>query len=222
MLRWLWEAHGAPKLDRYVPNLTPPRPRNVTATRAEIDALIAHARPALRAMLILCSDLAIRSGTAVKIGYDNYDPERHTLSFTSKKDAHVTLATTQAVQELIDQCDPNSRLPFISQIRAREVARRGRPSRHPQMNVGTLHVELKALRAKLGITKRIIFHDLRRSAAVAALRYTGNLRTVQSLLGHRSLQSTIWYLDHDLYPVDTDTLEAIKKPHLVWKKEHTA
>jgi site-specific recombinase XerC len=54
------------------------------------------------------------------------------------------------------------------------------------------------------------------------LRYTGDVRKVQALLGHRTLQSTIWYLDHDLNPLDASTLEAIKKPHLVWSKDRTA
>jgi integrase len=217
LLRWLWDTHGAPKYDRLVPTLTPARPRNVTATRSEIDTLIDNATPALRALLILCSDLAIRSGTAIKIAPEHYNAERQTLSFTTKKDAHVTLAITQAVRDLIDGCDLSNPLPFITQKR-REECFRARYMKRPWMEVSILHKELKDLRQRLGITKRIIFHDLRRSAAVATLRYTNNLRTVQSLLGHRSLQSTIWYLDHDLYPVDTETLEAIKQPHLVWKK----
>ena len=173
--------------------------------------------PALRALLVLCSDLAIRSGTAVRIGPDNYNSERQTLSFTTKKDAHVTLAITQAVRDLIDGCDLSDPRPFVTQKRCEET-HRARYMKRPWMDVTILHKELQALRKRVGITKRIIFHDLRRSAAVATLRYTNNLRTVQSLLGHRSLQSTIWYLDHDLYPVDTETLEAIKQPHLVWKK----
>jgi integrase len=41
---------------------------------------------------------------------------------------------------------------------------------------------------------------------------TGDIRTVQALLGHRSMASTIWYLDHDLMPVPRATLELIKRP----------
>ena len=222
LLRSLWDSHGAPKLDRHVPKLTPARPRNVTATRQQIDDLIALARPSIRAFLILCSDLAIRSGTATKIGPEHYNPERQTLSFVTKKDARVTLATTAAVREVIASCDLSNPLPFVTQLRLRDTGARGRNMKKTHVDPVTISRELTQLRAAAGITKRIVPHDLRRSAAVATLRYTGNLRTVQSLLGHRSLQSTIWYLDHDLYPVDTQTLEAIKKPHLVWSKDRPA
>ena len=54
------------------------------------------------------------------------------------------------------------------------------------------------------------------------LRYSGDVRDVQALLGHRSLQSTIWYLDHDLRPVSLDALETIKRPFIVHRKEHIA
>jgi site-specific recombinase XerC len=52
------------------------------------------------------------------------------------------------------------------------------------------------------------------------LELTRDIRDVQALLGHRSLQSTIWYLDHDLRPINRDNLEALKHP--AWRKEHTA
>jgi integrase len=58
--------------------------------------------------------------------------------------------------------------------------------------------------------KRITFHDLRRTAAVRMYEQPGDLRTVQALLGHRNLQSTLWYLDHDFRPVSRETLELIK------------
>jgi len=175
--------------------------------------------PALRALLVLCSDLAIRSGTAVRIGPDNYNSERQTLSFTTKKDAHVTLAITQAVRDLIDGCDLSDPRPFVTQKRCEET-HRARYMKRPWMDVTILHKELQALRKRVGITKRIIFHDLRRSTAVAMLRDTHDIRAVQSLLGHRSLNATIWYLDHDLTPISRSTLERIKRP--AWRKEQQA
>lgn len=73
-----------------------------------------------------------------------------------------------------------------------------------------------------GITRRLTPHDLRRTTAVAMLEYTGDVRDVQALLGHRTLQSTIWYLDHDLRPVPRETLEALKRPFIIHRKEQTA
>ena len=65
-------------------------------------------------------------------------------------------------------------------------------------------------------------HDLRRTTAVTYYKLTRNLRKVQTLLGHSSLQATIWYLDNDLEDVDLADLEAIKKPFIAWRKDKTA
>jgi integrase len=183
ILRWLWEEHGAPKLDTYVPKLTGMRPRNVTADRAIIDRILNAARPDMRLWLLLCSDLGIRSGTALRIAPENYNQPAGTLSFTTKKAAALTLPVTGAVADLLDSCDLSSRLPFVTQLRIRAVGNMGRPRKNATADG----------------------HNLR-----------------QSFLGHRNMQATIWYLDHDLQPLDRAILEEAKKPFLAWRKEYSA
>jgi hypothetical protein len=85
LLRWLKDDYGAPRLDQNVTKHAGIRPRNVKATRDEIEALLAVASPTVRLLILLCSDLAIRSGTAVKIRPENYDAGRKELIFSSKK-----------------------------------------------------------------------------------------------------------------------------------------
>jgi site-specific recombinase XerC len=60
---------------------------------------------------------------------------------------------------------------------------------------------------------------MRRATAVAMLNETGDLRKVQALLGHRNLQSTFWYLDHDFNQINRSILEKIKHPFLVRKEQ---
>lgn len=219
MLRWLWEEHGAPKLDSYVPKLTGMRPRNVTADRETIDRILAAARPDMRLWLLLCSDLGIRSGTALKIAPENYNPHAGTLSFTTKKAAALTLPVTKAVAELIEECDLDNPLPFVTQLRLRIVGNMGRPRKNATVNSHNMRNEYTALRRSLGITKRITPHDLRRTTAVRIYKRTRDLHIVQSFLGHRNMQATIWYLDHDLQPIDRSILEDAKKPFIAWRKE---
>lgn len=52
------------------------------------------------------------------------------------------------------------------------------------------------------------------------LHYTNDIREVQAILGHKNLQSTFWYLDHDMRPIKRSTLELIKSP--AWRKEQSA
>lgn len=222
LLRWLWEEHGAEKLDRYVSKHPAIRPRNTKATRAEIDSLLAAASPALRLWILLCSDLAIRSGTAMGISPEHYDQERKALTFTSKKGSRVTLPVTGAVAEILDSCNLASSVPFISQVRDNTRRRTG-PNRTRQvMNSSNLRSEFRELRKSLGIERKLVLHDLRRTSAVRLYQRTHNVRLVQTLLGHVSLASTIWYLDNELEPVELEELEAIKLPFLVKRKEQIA
>jgi hypothetical protein len=80
ILRFLWQEHGAPKLDDYVPRHPAARPRSVVATDEEVENLLAHAKPSLKLWLLLCSDLALRSGTAAQARPAHYDAARRRLA----------------------------------------------------------------------------------------------------------------------------------------------
>ena len=214
LLRYLWEHHGAPKLDDEVPHITKPRPRPNRASRQQIDAILAEAPPDLQFFVLLCSDTAIRSGTAVTIGPRHYDPHSQTLTFTTKKASRLRLPTTAAMVALIEECDLTNPLPFITQLRDKHNPASASRRRLPIIESRRLRAELKRICQRLGFP-RIIPHDLRRTTAVAYYQHTHDLRRVQTLLGHRSLQSTLWYLDNDLDPVELEDLEAIKKPFIV-------
>lgn len=222
ILRAVWEENGAPKLDGAVPRTATPRPRAVTATREEIDALKTHAPADLRLFIALCADLAIRSGTAVRISPADYDATRRTLRFSTKKGARVALPVTAEVAELLALCDSHNPEPFITQTRKRLRPNCARNMKSQVVSARQLREELKALRLNLGITRKLVPHDMRRTTAVGYYKLTRNLRKVQTLLGHSSLQATIWYLDNDMEDVDVADLEAIKRPFLVSRKEKSA
>ena len=224
VLRFLWENHGAPKLDNHVRRYPGLRPRNVTATDDEREALLAAAPPHLRLFILLCSDLAIRSGTAARIAPEHYDSHRRRLTFTTKFGEKLSLPTTAGIETLLDDCDMQNPESFVRQLWYGKNGQR-RPYKHAALT-SSQHIQLvtsfRTLRLKLGITRHLTPHDLRRTTAVAMLRHTGDVRKVQALLGHRSLQATIWYLDHDLEPVDLETLEAIRLPFIIPRKDKTA
>jgi len=227
ILRWLWEEYGAQKLDRYVTKHPAIRPRNIKATRAEIDLLLSAASPAMRLWILLCSDLAIRSGTAVRISPEHYDAERHELTFSSKKGSKVSLPITKELVEIFDSCNLCCSIPFMTQIRERTRRKAGARPLGRVLDTNPLRHEFKLLRQKVGIERKLVLHDLRRTAAVRLYQFTRNTRLVQTLLGHSSLSSTIWYLDNDLEPVEVLDLETIKKPFLLRnrnpdRKEKTA
>jgi integrase len=213
----LWEYHGAPRLDHIVHRYPGLRPRNVTATDDERERIFAAAPPYLRLWLLLCSDLAIRSGTAARLAPEHYNPVRRCLSFTTKYGEKLTLPVTEEISELLAQCEPASTVSFVRQLWRRE---KPHGSFNPYAKTADqLNANFRLLRARLGITRKLTPHDLRRTTAVGMLRLTGDVRDVQALLGHRSLQSTIWYLDHDLRPVSPEALETLKRPFIVHRRK---
>jgi integrase len=221
ILRWLWQEHGAPKLDGGTTKYAGLRPRNVTVTEEERSLILEAAPDYLKLWILLCADLALRSGTALIIGPEHYDPARQTLRFVTKKGARQTMPTTDEIDELVAKCNMSHQASFVRQLHLSEPHTAGRPLDPTAIRDDQLDHAWRELVSAVGITRRIVPHDLRRTAAVAMLEETGDVRDVQALLGHRSLQSTIWYLDHDLRPVKRETLERIKRPFIV-RKERTA
>lgn len=203
----LWEYHGAPKLDRHVPKYAGVRPRNVVISREVIEAMLEAAKPSLQLFILLCSDMALRSGVVNSLSGLHYDAQMGVCRFRGKGQACQTLPVTEEIREILGELDHGSRVPYVWQLRALEDRGLHPPSLYDCI---AFRRDFTALAQKLGVDKRIIPHDLRRTTAVNLYEETKDLRMVQALLGHNDLKTTLWYLDHDATPVNLDLLESIK------------
>jgi integrase len=187
-----------------------PKPRNVTATEDERQKLLSGAALNLRCWLLLCSDLAIRSGTASALGPSNYDRKAGTLTFTTKYNNTQRLKVTSELRKLLDMCNEPS-LPFIAQLSRGTHWRRSEPlAPMAKLKPCSMHNAYHALKKKCGITRKLTPHDLRRTTARRIYEMTGDLRQAQALLGHSDLSSTLWYLQDELVNVEVSTLELAK------------
>jgi integrase/recombinase XerC len=126
---------------------------------------------------------------------------------------------TQELIDIFESCDLKSRVPFLTQVKDRTRRKAGSRRKGDVLCAEPLRYELNKLRESIGITRKVTLHDMRRGTAVNLYRMTRNVRLVQTLLGHRSLPSTIWYLDNDLEPVEMEQLEQLKQPFLVRKEK---
>jgi len=124
----LWEYHHAPKLNHLVPQLTSARPRNVTVSRAEIDAILAAASPSLRLFLLLCSDMALHSGTANAICSNHYVASTGTLRFNSKGQSRQALPVIDEIRAILEPLDHASTVPYVWQLRLAENRHGAKPT----------------------------------------------------------------------------------------------
>lgn len=197
LFRRLWEDHKAPKLYQHIVKVHKPKPRNVTATDDERAVIMAAAPLHLRFWLLLCSDLAIRSGTAAKLGPEHYDRGMGELVFRTKYDNAQRLKVTAELRGIIAQCKGDG--PFAAQLAA--------PKKAAYKNLIDDYAKLKR---KLGITRKLTPHDLRRTTARKVYKLTGDMREAQHLLGHADLATTAWYLQDSTVEVSLSTLELAK------------
>jgi len=201
ILTWLVVRHGAPEaITKDVPRAMVPPPRAVTATSDERRKLLAAARPGLRCYILLCSDLALRSGTAATICPNHYDAQARTISFSTKYNAKLTLPVTAELAQIFALATGPADVPYVAQLGVATRRVKGK----------SLSGELSRLRRAIGVTHRLTSHDLRRTTAVKVYEHTHDLRTVQAVLGHKNLQTTLIYLDHRNTPVNLDLLEIAK------------
>ena len=203
ILRFLFEEHGAARLWEAVPRVQVPPPRAVTVTSEERARILSACDKSMRCWILLCSDLAIRSGTAALIAPRNFDPEANTITFRTKFGTNQTLPLTAELAAMFRSLprDADATKPYVAHF-----------SRLGRIGINPLRKKLRDMLVTLGIQKQITPHDLRRTTAVRMYQLTGDLRSVQALLGHSDLSTTLYYLDHRTTPVDLSALELAKLP----------
>jgi integrase len=202
LLRAIAGIAGTPALDTLVPKMRRPGPRTVIADPEELNRLLAAAPPWLRVIILLATHAALRSSDCVQAAPAHYDAERRTLSLIQKKtNQPITIPVTDTLAQYLEGVPPGDpRTPFYVQLRGK-----------PLTNFGINRAWQRAKR-KAGVNPELTTHDLRRTAAVTLYQLTQDLRAVEQLLGHRSLNSTIGYLEHRDPAKLKPYLEALWKP----------
>jgi len=192
---------GAPALD--LPKLPPQRARKRVADQEEIAAMLRAADPPVRLFLLFTATLGLRYSEAISIAPANYSAERHTITFKKKGGDEHTLPTSEQIEELFaiapDRGDPNE--SYISRLL---------PQRSGEVKTRIRRL-WAATRKRAGVPADLWPHDLRRTAAVSLYEITKDIRAVQQLLGHQSLTTTAWYLQH----ADTEKMRALL--HEMWR-----
>jgi integrase len=160
----------------------------------------------------LCSDLAIRSGTAIKLGPEHYDRTTGLLTFRTKYQNAQRLSVTAELRALLDTCTVEGK-PFVAQLPRGMHWRRDKPLPplpRKTISVDALYSAFARVKKRVGITRQLTPHDLRRTTARRIYDMNHDLRVVQAVLGHSNMKSTLWYLQDNLVEIPVAAFELAK------------
>lgn len=180
----------APKAPKRVP-----RPIEKNKAREVLDeATIMNAEPWLAArdtaIIALLYGCGLRLSEALSIQYGNM-PLKDSLVIKGKGGKERLIPVLPAVQDAVsDYC---TLLPFA--LEKSDVVFRG--ARGGPLNPRQVQGLMQHIRARLGLDDSATPHALRHSFATHLLSAGGDLRAIQSLLGHASLSTTQIYTKVD-------------------------
>jgi len=179
-----------------IPHVKMPESRTVTVKEAEFEAVLKVASTPLAFILLATRDAALRAGTVYRLTTNSVI--KGCVTASTKNGGAITvpmssrLATFAALA--IDRAQTTEE-PLIYAL--------GIP---PSAFVSSYVTrQLKQAQKKLGIAGWT-WHDLRRTAAQRLYEGGGDLRTVQCLLGHKSLGATLMYLNAQRKTITNDDL----------------
>lgn len=161
------------------------------------------AEPWMKLVIMLAAATGLRRGDCLRIAPANYDPDRKLLTIQQEKTGRsVQLPAPPQLQralEAVPTIEPN--MPYVQHLR------KGQPIGKPAFDAAW-----QRLKRRAGVRKELWLHDLRRTLAVSLYELTKDLRVVEQVLGHRSLASTAWYLEHRDTEKLRQTLDTLWNP----------
>lgn len=184
-----------------------PLPRTVFVTDDERQRLLQLANAGMRFFILLCSDLGLRHRTALSITPSHYNPQSKSLTFATKGGVQQTLPVTPELALTFEF------LPPTAPADASVVAILSHTTNPPRY----ISAQFNRLKKLAGVRPELRIHDLRRAAAETAWAATKDIRSVQALLGHRSVATTSRYLHNRTQPDQLrpiiDAMHQIRQQH---------
>jgi integrase len=180
------ELTGRGELAHAIRKARRPGARRTIAEPSEIAALIEHAEPWMKGIVLLATHGGLRRSDCLRLAPIHYNPEERTFTIDQKKTSTlVTNPVTDALAEWLEKANPATiRTPYVDFYRGKPV------------NDTALRRAWRALKKRAGVNRDLWLHDLRRTAAVSLYELTKDLRAVENFLGHNSLAATCGYLEH--------------------------
>lgn len=176
---------GAPDLTGVITITPASSARQVQPTKEELARLMQSPDLALRFLITACAEAGLRSGTAVRVAPE-HAVDNH-IVIRTKKGGMTNTPISPALAALMGlvPADADTTQPYVVTL----------GQKNWKDPLQELEKRWARWKRKCKVRTGLRFHDLRRGLARRLYAVTGDARTVQALLSHKSLASTLWYLD---------------------------
>ncbi len=190
MLRHIGAISNQPRLAELAPRIRRPSPRETIAAPDELTKLLTAAQPWMSVLVLLGAHAGLRISDAMRVCPAHRNADARTITIEQKKNGHpVTLPLTDQLKDMLDKApDGPQTTPYYA------LFRQGM-KRETVAKSGFAHA-WQRLKKKAGVNPDLWFHDLRRTIAVSLYEISKDLRVAEQMLGHKSLSSTLQYLEH--------------------------
>jgi len=168
-----------------VPKVARPSQRTLIAQDDELKRILGHLPMWMRVFTLLCRMMGLRHGEALDMTPAHYNPTDKTLSFKRKMGGTSNIPVPVELQTAIEYARTiNPHAPILESLGMRA-------NKNPREAIWRFWKQAKK---KAKANPDLHIHDLRRTIATDLYSATKDLRAVQTLLGHKSLNSTILYI----------------------------
>lgn len=176
-----WAGNPAFMSNFRAPRAAAPTPHPLPEGMPGVEALLAGAAgdDQLRALIGLCGLCGLRVHEARSVRFEHIDADEMLLTIVGKGHKERIIPISQRAFEVIAPA-------------ALDAMNRGRPL--VRMSDASARAKITALGQRVGLSKRVASHDLRSTFATSAYDACQDIRAVQYLLGHSSVETTTGYV----------------------------
>lgn len=136
-----------------------------------------------RAMLVTIYALGLRSGELINLKLSHLDSQRNVISIKAAKGKKDRLLPfSESLKPLLRE--------YYKEYRPKTYLFEGQKSKYSS---ASLRAVFKAARHRAKITKNVTLHSLRHAYATHLLEAGTDLRSIQELLGHNTIKTTMIY-----------------------------
>lgn len=148
-----------------------------------------------KAIIMLMAYAGLRVGEVHRLDIGNYHPERRTLEVFGKGRKWRTVPLPEPVAWQLERALEERIVPWRAGEEAMFISQKGRrlSIRHIQLMTSELFEQLQQLNEGSRHKRSYSCHKLRHSFATMLIQSGTDIRTVQEMLGHASIQTTTVY-----------------------------